>query len=185
MTAPAPEVKFPPWIGGAYKEGYRNRKLLILGESAYQVPGSTLVPNYVTLLIKEEKSFYRKVYRSVSDGTKEDFITFWSAVAFYNFVQESVGTGPRQRPSREMWVRSEVPFRLVLGELEPDRVLVLGQMLWCKLWALGLMAPAELGAKDFFLSCDGKKIKTMCIRHPASWGFKPTDWRKVVAKLLE
>ncbi len=185
MDLSIPEVKFFPWVGSEYESGYRNRKFLILGESEYQRPGYQLEPDLVTLLIKGEKyRFYRKVYRSISDGMNEDFVAFWKSVAFYNFVQEAVGTGPRQRPSSEMWVRSEAPFRLVLKRLAPDRVLVLGQALWCKLWALGLMSSKGSNESGFFLTCDGREVKTACIRHPASWGFKPANWRRVASELL-
>jgi len=186
MNLEIPEVKFFPWVGNAYEDGYRDRKFLILGESEYQRPGYTLESDLVSLLIAGGKHrFYRKVYRSISNESIEHFDSFWKSVAFYNFVQVAVGTGPRQRPSKEMWRVSETPFRLVLSRLKPDRILVLGQELWCNLWNLGIMSEESEGSSRFFLTCEERRVRTACIRHPASWGFRPAAWRNVVSDLLD
>ncbi len=186
MDLGIPEVKFFPWVGSRYcRTGYRGKKLLILGESEYQRPGSNLEPELVSTLITDNKfRFYKKVYRSISDGVEEDSQMFWNSVAFYNYVQEAVGTAPRQRPSHEMWTNSAVPFRLVLNKLDPDRVLVLGCALWANLQSLGLIAVDSTLKDSFYLSTNHKRIKAVHIRHPSSWGFKPATWRSIAASLL-
>jgi hypothetical protein len=186
MDLGIPEVKFFPWVGGQYNEsGYRNRKLLILGESEYQRPPYVLEPELVSMLIRGNKfRFYTKVYHSISDVALEDTQTFWNAVAFYNYVQEAVGTGPRQRPTPDMWAKSKLTLLLVLEKLSPDRVLVLGSGLWWNLCALDLIEDKTVNEGCFYLRAGAQFIKTAHMLHPASFGFKPVEWRNTTSNLL-
>jgi hypothetical protein len=186
MDLHIPEVKFFPWVGDNYKAGYRNKRLLILGESMYERPEYTMENDLSSLLIKGDKKFrfYNKIYHSISDGIMEDFKAFWNSVAFYNYIQEIVGTGPRQRPSPEMWKNSEGTFRLVLGVLKPDCVLVLGRALWWNLYDLKLIVDDSAKKGSSYLLPDSARIGAACIRHPSSWGFKPAAWRSIACTLL-
>ena len=67
-----------------------------------------------------------KPYNPLSDDASNDF---WNKVAFYNFIQFPVGDSARLRPTENMWRDSFEPFKLILNELGPDLVLVLGKEL--------------------------------------------------------
>ena len=187
-------VKMFPWVGKSYNDaGYRGRKLLILGESEYEWHPEALQPEIATWLITANANgglrnpFYTKIYNSFSDEPKrqslEHFAEFWNSVAFYNYIQEKVGTTPRQRPTWEMWPRWRDTFLLVLEKLKPNRVLVLGRALWNNLNALGLIGNG-MNNEAFFSIGDGKSIKVAHIPHPASFGFKPSEWKKITLTLL-
>jgi len=194
MDIGIPDVKMFPWIGKGYNEtGYKGRKLLILGESEYEWKPDALQSEIATWLITANTNgglknpFYTKIYNSFSDELKwqslEHFADYWNSVAFYNYIQEKVGATPRQRPTLEMWPRWRDTFVLVLEKLNPDRVLVLGRGLWDNLNALGLVGNA-VDNTTFFSIGENKSIKVAHIPHPASFGFKPTEWRIVTRNLL-
>ncbi len=69
-------------------------------------------------------------YQWLDDGKSQEF---WNRVAFYNFIQTSVGTEPRMRPTEQMWRNSEIPFNSVLSDLQPDIIVVLGRELGSKI----------------------------------------------------
>jgi hypothetical protein len=193
MDIGIPEVKMCPWVGKNYNDaGYKGRRLLILGESEYEWEPGALKPEIATWLITAnakgglKNPFYTKIYNSFSEEPKwqslDHFADFWNSVTFYNYIQEKVGETPRQRPTLDMWPRWRSTFVLVLEKLSPDRVLVLGRGLWNNLSALGLINAVNKDA--FFLVGENKSIKVASIPHPASFGFKPSEWRTVTRDLL-
>jgi hypothetical protein len=195
MDIGVPEVKMFPWVGANYSgTGYRGRKLLILGESEYEWEKDALKSEVATELIRAnvggslKNPFYTKIYNALSDEAKgqsfERFADFWHSIAFYNYIQEKVGTAPRERPTKEMWPRWKSTFLLVLEKLNPDRVLVLGRELWSNLNELGLIRNGAATNEAFFSVGEAKSIKVARIPHPASFGFKPSDWRKATFELL-
>ncbi len=163
-----------------------------LGESEYEWKPGALQPEIATWLITANTNgglrnpFFTKIYNAFSDEPKWEslvhFADFWNAVSFYNYIQEKVGETPRQRPTPEMWPRWRSTFVLVLEKLNPDRVLVLGRGLWNNLNALGLINAAPNEA--FFLVVENKSVKVAHIPHPASFGFKPAEWRILTRDLL-
>ena len=194
MDIGIPSVKMFPCVGKSYHEaGYTGRKLLILGESEYEWNPDALQPEIATWLITANANgglknpFYTKIYHSFSNEPKwqslEHFADFWNSITFYNYIQEKVGTTPRQRPNLEMWPKWRDTFELVLEKLNPDRVLVLGRALWDNLTALGLIRN-DANNETFFLNGKGQSIKVAHIPHPASFGFKPSEWRKITFGLL-
>jgi len=145
-------VRFTPWIGSKYAAGNRfGLRVLVLGESHYGDPqadntGITpfVVRNYGMPL--GGGPFFAKTVKVLlqMDGTvgltAKDRAETWEHVAFYNYIQEIVGDGPRQRPTHEMWLAAERPFLEVVEALRPNVVLALGRELERRMPAL----PAEI-----------------------------------------
>lgn len=149
------DVQFLPWIGRNYGTGgLFGRRVLVLGESHYQWQEGDVYVQPSRL----NREFTRKCIQERIDGKKnarfwprvqtivggpqyaDDTEAFWHAVAFYNYVQGSVGTYSkerRSRPSLEQWQESQAPFDKVLALLKPERVVVCGCQLWENLHTFG------------------------------------------------
>jgi hypothetical protein len=124
-----------PWVGDNYAAS--SPKVLVLGESHYKRDGfdrNTFTQEVIrSWAVGEQGStkFFTTIAKVLSgklnEGiSKADKAEFWNSVAFYNFVQESVGDGPRDRPSEDMWKQAQQPFVQVMKDLSPNIVVVLG-----------------------------------------------------------
>lgn len=138
-------VNFLPWIGKKYERGFGNRRLLILGESHYDkwedkthVLGKEFTRTCIGEVIdrKSGSPFWKNIEQALLNEARSDGwcrsggMPLWEKVAFYNFVQEAVRGGPRDRPQWSLFQKSHAPFRAVLEQLRPDRVIVCGKGLW-------------------------------------------------------
>lgn len=111
-------------------------RLLVLGESHYDAGarGSDftrwLTREYVDGRMTHR--FWTRLARTIAGRPlgRDECRAFWHSVAFYNFIQEIVGTRARVRPTPEMWSAGQRPFLHVLSMLNPDAVLVVGSQLW-------------------------------------------------------
>lgn len=184
-------VFFKPWLGQNYSERISDKRVLILGESHYEWSTSgDLQPDLTQICIKEQldgswtKAFWTNIVIAFTGNTPrlEDKKRFWHSVAFYNYVQESVGFGPRVRPSAEMWKRSEAPFVKVLENLKPDAMIVLGYKLWDNLPPLNgeqgplvPKAPPKHNDTWWFSTASSSRCLAFAIRHPSA-GFNGRDW---------
>src|SRR4051794_2672696 len=111
---PTQGVHFLPWIGSRYRLGFKGKRLLILGESHYpwadpevdRGPTDPLPPTatreVVTEAIKRGKTrsaFWFNLEQAFLNLQRQELDVrgdkFWNSVAVYNFVQETIGTGPR------------------------------------------------------------------------------------------
>lgn len=86
----------------------------------------------------------------------------WNLVAFTNYVPETVGEGPRVRPTRKMWIAAERAFPKLLERLQPQRVLVLGKGMWDR-----------MPKKDMDSTDDGRwfingEVEIKWVYHPCS-----------------
>ena len=132
------DVNFLPWVGRHYGRGSRfGVSLLVLGESHYGQPEeecSDYTAGVVRTWAQQRRSRFFTVISKVLLGTK-DWIDdslrgeVWEHIAFYNFVQEFVGDGPRNAPDFRQWVEAQVPFKTIVQDLRPDAILVLGHRL--------------------------------------------------------
>ena len=136
-------IVFKPWIGKEYFS--QTPKILVLGESHYFEEGESH-PNSTIEIVRscalregtKKLRFFSTVamilsgqpYQWLSDEKAREF---WNKVAFYNFVQSSVGTKARIRPTEGMWLNSEIAFNSVLSEHQPDIIVVLGKELRAKI----------------------------------------------------
>ncbi|MNS49445.1 hypothetical protein D3C72_820530 [compost metagenome] len=183
---------FKPWVGPGYEDGIGGLRILVLGESHYIQPEWD-AGDRMTIQAVEENGlrkrhpFFTKVAKLVLD--RRDHITdderrqFWNSVAFYNYVQESVGLSPRDRPTDVMWASAGPAFLSQLAELRPHCMIVLGQGLWG--W---LPKPAHEQADPFALKvfelADHKVFATYT-KHPSGRGFNYDTFGPQVQQLLK
>lgn len=184
-------IFFKPWIGEDYATGARfGKRVMILGESHYQWDKAiTPYPDLTCTAIRAQISgeytypFWTRVV-SAFIGHKpslDEKRDFWRAVAFYNYVQETVSFGPRVAPTPEMWARSETAFAELLNMYAPQVLIVLGYRLWDKLPNLGGASDQPIdGATQtqtwrYPLSRGGTCL-AYGIRHPSS-GFTGSTWQ--------
>lgn len=128
-------VFFKPWVGDNFSEGgLWSKKILILGESHYQWNKNIPLTEDLTIqCIREQidggytKAFWTNIVITLLNirPSLEDKYRCWHSVAFYNYIQCSVGFGPRVRPTPEMWAKSQTAFSEVIDELQPDCIIVL------------------------------------------------------------
>jgi hypothetical protein len=168
---------FDPWEGDAYRtSGLNGLRVLVLGESHYGKPVE-LLPTFTqgvvrSLGIDSRHRFFTataKLLLNTPPGiplTDCARASFWRRVAFYNYIQEFVGTVPRTRPTKEMWQQAGNYLPAVVAELNPQLMLVLGKALAS--WLPDL--PANL--------------KVCRVPHPSSFGFKLGRWQQEVEGAL-
>src|ERR1017187_4067466 len=100
-------VKVPPFVGARYKQEMPwGLPILVVGESHYSENGEPLNQDYTKEVVQatldgSNYSFFTKAV-GVFHGcwpTQEQRRQFWDCACFYNFIQETVGAGPRIRPT--------------------------------------------------------------------------------------
>lgn len=183
-------VYFRPWVGANYEAGFRGQRVLVLGESHYQWDEQIEAYEGLTIdCVKEQLSGERSkfwtnipiaflgAYPSLADKRE-----FWSSVAFYNYVQQFAGFGPRVSPSKESWENSEAAFWEVLEALKPNCIIVLGYRLWDNLPSEGERGPDVLDAPKngrwtwwYPIPKSESRALAYAIRHPSA-GFSGTAW---------
>lgn len=120
---------FKPHIGDNYAQGLAGgHKLLLIGESHYNEPGSDpcgpeatreVVASY---LAGTHVPFLDYLYQA-SCGHRLDLSReeFWSRVAFANFIQQAMET-VAHRPTDLEWQSGIAPLWQTVNELKPDLV---------------------------------------------------------------
>jgi hypothetical protein len=81
---------------------------------------------------RETRKFFTNIIATCTGNlpTTDERIEFWDSVAFYNYIQEFVGSAPRQAHSYGLWERSHPAFAEVMLRLKPQLVLVIGLLNW-------------------------------------------------------
>lgn len=187
-------VKFLPWVGKNYGRGFNGLRTLVLGESHYESANNPDISNSrseTVSCIEEQVSgdwtyaFWTKTASALlgRKPTLDDKKQFWHSVAYYNYVQESAGSGPRIMPAQKSWHMSELPFKEVLQELKPDFIVALGYRLWDMLPDLnGHEGPRIESAPQprtwIYPHTNGCAF-LFNIKHPSS-GFSPTHWHDLI-----
>lgn len=187
---------FFPWRGTRYgnaDSAFPERRVLVLGESHYNLNKMKADPQFTIRCIQEQiegkwkKAYWTKLTKVLCgrDATPET----WQSVAFYNYVQDWMGSGARQAPTEESWRLAPLPFRNVLAELRPTHLLVVSYRLWVHM-DLGEGDPE---AKDEFAGVerDVRRFRfgeqaavAMAIPHPASLPFPKQDWHSAFRDFL-
>ena len=191
---------FKPWIGDNYWSARRfGKRVLVLGESTFQWDeNSPLPPGWTIDCVKEQISgegtyaFWTKIAIAFLNKppSVEDKEAFWHSVAFYNYIQESVGVGPRIPPTPEMWGNAREPFNEVLSQLCPQFIAVLGYRLWNALPADGSEGPRARGANGYNESLwryphpEGEAW-AFRLMHPSAVGFSAWNWHDPLMQALE
>ena len=201
-TRPVTQVRFRPWVGRNYGPHSRWRQsILILGESHYDesyAVGDRLTEFVVRGHVErrgKQYAFWTKIGRTFTGpgyGSAASRRDFWESVAFYNYVQDFVGSAARQRPTPEHFRASWSPFGSVLADLRPDVVIALGFGLWGAMEPLlpmrrplGVELPGGRRGEYVVLSRaqPGSGVFGY-LKHPST-GYRPEDWRPVVEALME
>jgi hypothetical protein len=186
-------VKFQPWQGEKYGDNSRfGIGILILGESHYGNTGEERA-NITKEYINNEWShaFWTEIGSMVMNANKEEFERheFWEHVAFYNYVQSFAGTGPRQSPTSKQFQDSEQAFVEVLENLKPKLILVMGKRLWGNAANFGRKGEPIVSEKKisntWLYPFRGGEAFTVCINHPASFGFVASHWTPIVQKSIQ
>jgi hypothetical protein len=191
-------IFFRPWIGDEYQAGLRyGKRVMILGESHYEwdadeKPDPDWTRTFIGNQISGEHThaFWTRVVGAFI-GHKPDLAEkqeFWRSVAFYNYIQESAGDGPRIRPTPEMWIRSEPGFAKVLKKYAPQVLIVLGYQLWNNIpdlggaWDKPINGAPQTQTWRYPLEGGGTCL-AYGIRHPSS-GFSGSVWRPFILKAI-
>jgi hypothetical protein len=199
-----PEWTFTPWNLGADVR-WNGQRLLLLGESQYDdgqtperdqavIAQSTIqsVRDWSLSANLRYQRFFPYLYETVTGERWESgsprVAAFWRSIYFYNYVQQFVGDGPRQRPTAAMFRTSEPAFHAALAAIRPDAILVLGRALWRSMAESDDPGPnleGGLGQTYWFATEGGSKALAAHIRHPSSVGFSPAEWSSKVLAFLE
>ncbi|MGG2021710.1 hypothetical protein AB1J88_16895 [Pseudomonas sp. S8] len=135
-------VRFAPWVGSHYAEGFCGLRILLVCESHYgdkKHERPTATPEIVKALALSEKhpratsklrrhphftkimSAVKNVRHSFTNIQRRDF---WESVAYYNFLQEFI-RDTRVHPPKEAWEQGKSAFAEVLDVLAPDLIVCL------------------------------------------------------------
>ncbi len=189
-------VYFDPWIGSNYgSDSNWGISLLILGESYYNDYQKDPLPkSWTSDLIKHwgigtgKHQFWTKTVKTLTGSIpdQQERIDFWQSVAHYVYVQDQVGSGPRERPSKQMWQNAHLAFKHIMSALKPACVLVIGKELWKNL------PPETVNATGPLLCENGKTMQTAfygtalmgSIMHVSATGYSAEQWHPVVTKFL-
>lgn len=194
-------VFFRPWVGREY--GSKSKwgvAVMVLGESHHCGTSADECNQNLTIeLIKgvicgrERHAFWAKTRRLFCgrDSAADQSAEFWNSVIFYNYVQESVGTGPRLRPSSQKWAGGGPAFLEVVERYRPGLVLALGRKLWDELprnedhAGPPIMLP-DRGQRETWLYPHRKgEALALGISHPTWPGWKYNDWVPCVSAALD
>jgi hypothetical protein len=204
-------VFFTPWVGNIYfKKGYKDKKILVLGESHYcgndcdscrKLNGKCEMTINVIKDYLNYKNGNGKFAKWMNTFTKftniflgkdcniEMLNDFWNSVAFYNYVQKSI-EGPRKSPTQQMFKDSETAFFEILNEYNPDIIFVWGKRLWNNLSYNGYSDDKYIldkhGGKIYFFKGKAKNIPAYCIYHPStSYFYKCTKYVNEIMRLIQ
>lgn len=196
-TYALPNVRFIPWIGEDYSAGYDGLRTLVLGEAHYDPDTGEDVnanPKFTVECIEEqiEGELTRKFWTNIAIAftgrgglTCKDKRSFWSKVAFYNFIQECAADGPRIAPAPEAWRRSDAGFRDVINALRPQFIVGLGYRMFDNLPDFGGRYGPDLkrspSTSTWLYPCEDSQVLLWCMRHPSS-GFSGTVWHEHIAE---
>lgn len=192
-------IKFLPWVGNHYSDGFAGIKTLILGESHYQWDCKRNINNWREVtqqLVQEQtdgkytKAFWTKTAMTFLGHIPSlaDKKSFWDSVSFYNYVQESAGNGPRIAPANGSWNSSIDAFKEVLEFLKPNFILVLGVRSWRRLPDLERVPGENVeGAPRKTTWCYPNSAGSSLaygINHPSS-GFNARKWHPHVKAAMK
>lgn len=143
------ELGLTPWIGERYAAGGRfGVRVLVLGKSSYG-PERTERPMATKEVVRwftqrartgeGARHWYFTMVANVLRGQPgliddDDLAAIFQEVSFYNLMPSAVlppvaGVLRRSHPTLRHWLDAKVRLGTVLGELEPDAVLVVGREL--------------------------------------------------------
>ena len=192
-------INFRPWVGEQYlSEGFKGKRILVLGESHYcdeLSEGSRCYP------LCKKANMRKDCFSQTEDRTRENLYEymgyryqqtslcferavagkelsmdereeFWQGIIFYNYIQHAM-SGPRVAPQPEHWVKSELAFKEILEQYLPDYIIVWGVRLYNSLPAWdGVESKLYVNENDstdiWTYTIKGKPIPAMKVHHPSA-----------------
>lgn len=128
-------VKLNPWVGENYQQGFRGKKIMVLGKRHYadhlcdENYTTELVKDFLNPDVKRERwmNTYAKFGNTVEGRTlsQEERVKFWNSILFYNYAQK-LFDAPYTKPTDEQHAFAQAPFWEILEEYQPDGLLVWG-----------------------------------------------------------
>jgi len=112
--------------------------ILVLGDSHYDKRERPFYRTWTRETIEEWRrgDYHYNIYVRIAGvfggewPTQERRDEVYNSIIFYNYVQESAGTGAGQSPTNEMYQNAASAFGEILKLCKPGLVLVLGNRLW-------------------------------------------------------
>ena len=198
-------VKFEPWVGNKYTDGFCGRKILVIGESFYcseEEAIATLTTQIVEDYLAIRKGDFRKnngdwtktylkFERSlVGEETKpEKSQEIWNSIAFYNYLQVPM-SGARESGLPIDYKNAETAFFEVLNDLQPDLIIVWGVgKLFNNLpedrWTWGKSLNVEgMDINNGYYQLNNKnEVRCIAVYHPSA-GYSWDKWHKVIESQL-
>lgn len=190
------EIYFQPWIGSRINDGmFGPRRVLALGESHYGECGRDATQAVVREYLETRTGRYWTMVMQMATGRRywemlDDEVHYcWHSLAHYNYIQESVGDGPRIRPTPEMWARAEAPFFRMLEAVQPTHIIVYGRELWHHMSNRGqdgtpLLVEGRAVRTWIYQYGDGRQALAANVDHPSFSGASVARANSVVQALL-
>jgi len=193
------EIKFRPWVGNRYESSPFGKKILILGESHYGWKGSGNIdeqPDVTERVVSEQLAgnYIKRFWTNIATAflnrkpTLADKREFWNSVAFYNYVQCSVGDRARIRPTSDKWQSGESAFFEVLESLTPKLIVVLGYALWDHLPIANSERSSKLSGHDYIRTrrylFDAGSAFVINVKHPST-GFNGLKWHPCISEAIQ
>jgi hypothetical protein len=185
-------ITFQPWIGTTY--GKQRVRVLILGESHYgRSRGIKSNARFTKDVIKRviagepmpSKATFSKLQRACTGNSSEtQRDRFWNSVAFYNYVQQFLGS-TRRSPGRSHWNAAAEKFPTALRKLRPrpNLIIPMGYRLWRALKPLSGWHDGPQHARylktGFLKVAQCRHALVLCIQHPSSC-FTPSEWASAI-----
>ena len=191
-------VIFLPRIGDNYEQGFNGHRLLVLGESHYDEWGGekNQLENesfFTRECIQEVlnrvggASFWKTLEQALLNETRTNGWaangghSLWDKLSFYNFVQSPVPGGPGARPKWTCFEESRKPFRAVLEQLRPDRILVCGKGLWKQMQETTQEGDYLHDDVQAYRLTDGTKVWCLATVHPSSGRY---SWKRLYPLIM-
>ncbi len=167
---------FKPWMGG----NYESTRLLILSESAYSWeengkrvnPGPSHPANTVKCLgIKYpgHNKYFRglgKALCGVGSPTRSELEKAWDDCAYSIYIQETVGLGPKPRPTRNQFDEAGTAFVELVERIRPRKVVITGMTTWNRMPAFH--GPHMCEHLQAFRLQDGSLVWCLAVPHPSN-----------------
>lgn len=135
-------LRWYPWIGKEYYDGFIGKKLLLVGESHYaQGNDENEDKEYYDDFMRDKYSttdtiksllgkngnwnLYTNTYKALLGDSQVDIDKFWSKVSFYNFIQRPMLTN-KDRPTKEDSINAWNTFLCLIKILKPTDCIFLG-----------------------------------------------------------
>lgn len=199
------ELNWLPWVGDHYDSEQSDTRHLIVGESHYLKDNPKSLESHsrssFTRLVIEEQGLLRQyagtkmipnLHKTLYGNDRFDSSNLWQNLAFYNFIQEPMGSLAK-RPIKSQYANGWEVFFKILDILQPTNCLFVGNTSFEYLQPKGLSQGIELVskrrlekvgsayAKKVELELNGKLLRLDFIRHTSQY-YSWKKWRESLSK---